>query len=379
MHETATPPRAKAGPNGTQQEIITFLTEGISSGDWQPGERVPTRAELRRQFATTQVTVQHALDRLAADGFILADGRRGTFVAERPPCLTNFAMVFPSSRQYLQQSTNMWSALAKEATQRHFTGDLTIHLYTGLNGHTDEPDYQRLLQDVRARRLRGIIFTSPPFLLMGTELWEVIRRSGIRQVAIMGDGEQLGMNSLGFDGQGYIPKLLEHFTARGCRRLAAIFTDIASTPDDENSRGQQYMSAAAESGFETRPYWLHGVHPSAAASVRRLTWLLLSAPPKQRPDGLWVADDMLVDPVTRGIVDAGIRVPEELEVVAHANFPWIAPAVTPVRYLGFDIHALLEHGLAHLLAPELPEQWTDITVPVSFDYELGSIPTCLPR
>jgi len=371
MNDFARPPRGKSGPNGTQQDILVYITDQISVGVWQPGERIPTRADLRRRFSTTQVTVQQALHRLAVDGFICADGRRGTFVAEHPPCLNRVALVFPTTRQYLQQSINMWSALAKEATQCQRSGDYTIHLYTGLNGHTDEPDYQRLLRDVRARRLRGIIFTSPPFLLVDTELWEAIRCSGIRQAAIMPDAASLGMISLGFDGQGYLPRLMRHFTERGRRRLAAISSDLGSTPDAENSHGQHIMSAVVASGLETHPYWIHGIHPAAAASVRRLTWLLFSAPPAQRPDALWIADDMLVDPVTRGVVDAGIRVPEELEIVAHANFPWIAPAVTPVKYLGYDISALLARTLARLLTPGTLDTATEIAIPACFDHESG--------
>ena len=42
-----------------------------------------------------------------------------------------------------------------------------------------------------------------------------------------------------------------------------------------------------------------------------------------RPDCMLVSDDIVVDSVVAGILDAGLRVGEDIDVVAHCNYPLI--------------------------------------------------------
>ncbi len=44
------------------------------SGDWEPGRKVPTNEELRTKFATSNVTIQRALQILKDERFL--EGRR---------------------------------------------------------------------------------------------------------------------------------------------------------------------------------------------------------------------------------------------------------------------------------------------------------------
>ena len=59
-------------------------------------------------------------------------------------------------------------------------------------------------------------------------------------------------------------------------------------------------------------------------------------------DALIVMDDNLVEHASAGILAAGVRVPEQLDVVAHCNFPWPAPSVLPVARLGYRAAEVLD-------------------------------------
>ena len=67
------------------QDISDAMREKIRSGVWGPGQRLPIRSELVKQYNTTVATLQKAMDELSADGFIISAGKRGTFVANEPP------------------------------------------------------------------------------------------------------------------------------------------------------------------------------------------------------------------------------------------------------------------------------------------------------
>ena len=57
----------------------------------------------------------------------------------------------------------------------------------------------------------------------------------------------------------------------------------------------------------------------------------------ERPDGLIVTDDNLLTSASEGLLAAGVRVPEEVSVVALTNFPNLVPSAVPVTRIGFDI------------------------------------------
>jgi hypothetical protein len=76
-------------------------------------------------------------------------------------------------------------------------------------------------------------------------------------------------------------------------------------------------------------------------SAVNLTRLLLRPEAGGRPDALLITDDNLVDHALAGLVAEGLRVPDDVEVVAHCNFPCPLPSVLNVRRLGFDADAVL--------------------------------------
>ena len=127
--------------------------------------------------------------------------------------------------------------------------------------------------------------------------------------------------------------------SQGCRR-AALLTPAFPQPAGE-ALATQYGQLAANLGMELRPQWLQGVNPLAPGWASQAAHLLASLPKAGRPDGLVITDDNLAGPASDGLLQAGIRVPEELRVVAHANFPWPTPCRVPATRLGYDIGKLL--------------------------------------
>ena len=67
------------------RRVASLLRRRISSGEWQPGDRLPALEALVDELRVGRVTVRHALDLLADEGLIARyRDRRGSSVIARP-------------------------------------------------------------------------------------------------------------------------------------------------------------------------------------------------------------------------------------------------------------------------------------------------------
>jgi len=64
------------------RQIAGRLQQGITTGDHPPGSRLPTEAELSKQFGVNRHTVRRALEELSRGGLVRVEQGRGTFVSE---------------------------------------------------------------------------------------------------------------------------------------------------------------------------------------------------------------------------------------------------------------------------------------------------------
>lgn len=65
--------------------IREYILSRIQSGKWQQGKKIPSEAELMQLFSSSRMTVHRAVKELAAEGHLLRERGRGTFVTKRVP------------------------------------------------------------------------------------------------------------------------------------------------------------------------------------------------------------------------------------------------------------------------------------------------------
>jgi len=70
------------GPAPQYLKVKTHLREGIASGRWRPGERLPSESELTDAFGVSRMTVNRALRELHQEGLVERVQGVGSFVAE---------------------------------------------------------------------------------------------------------------------------------------------------------------------------------------------------------------------------------------------------------------------------------------------------------
>jgi GntR family histidine utilization transcriptional repressor len=75
---------ALAAPHATHapySRVKNYLKAGLASGQWVPGDQMPSEAELVQQFAVSRMTVGRALRELQAEGLVTRVQGVGSFAA----------------------------------------------------------------------------------------------------------------------------------------------------------------------------------------------------------------------------------------------------------------------------------------------------------
>ena len=70
----------KNNPVPLYQQIVDYIYQKISSGDWPVGTRLPSQRALAEQFEVNRSTITSALDELTAFGIIQSGHGAGTLV-----------------------------------------------------------------------------------------------------------------------------------------------------------------------------------------------------------------------------------------------------------------------------------------------------------
>jgi len=346
-----------------QDAIVDELRSRILDGRLQPGDRLPTRAEIEVQFSASSVTVQRAFNRLSSEGFTEARGTQGTFVHTSPPHLSRFALLFPSGRND-GNWVHFWNVMANVAPSLEEELGIDIQIRTRIDASIRSADLDAVVADCLSHRLAGLIFASPTFLVSDTPLTD---EPGIPRVVISSnvlDNKDFYCVSPGGDPP-FGARALDHLAGLGCKRVA-----ILSTPGRANELSA-YHAELQKRRSRMKPEWYQLVHQGTPAAAANIAHLLFSRDLTDRADGLIITDDNLTEHACAGLLRAGVRVPDDLQIVAHCNFPPPTPSVLPVARLGYDIPRLLRTCIEVIQAVRRGEEADRLTwIPTQFEWEL---------
>ena len=193
----------KAAPR--RNAIVAELRRQIVTGLLQPGNRLPTRRELRAHFQSGVVTLQRALDRLKGEGFVSTRSTAGTYVASHPPHLSRYGLVFPSRPESWHRWMRFWTVLSEQTEEIERITPFRMPRYY-MEGSFKGEDYELLLRDVGSDRLAGLILTFPSDFLKGTALLQPRR---LPMVALAEAGQE-GIPAVAHDHKAFVSEALDY-------------------------------------------------------------------------------------------------------------------------------------------------------------------------
>lgn len=79
------------------KQIKSLMLRGLESGEWRPGEAIPSESELALRFNVSQGTVRKAIDEMATEKLLVRRQGKGTYVASHadPRSLFRFLRLVP--------------------------------------------------------------------------------------------------------------------------------------------------------------------------------------------------------------------------------------------------------------------------------------------
>lgn len=339
------------------------LRDEIVDGTYPPGSRLPIQTELAQRFGVTCVTIQRVIRQLSDAGFVQTARRGGTVVTLTPPYLCHYALIFPHSSEISLHSC-FFATLLQVAMNIQSEGELRFFPFYGLEREERVSDYDLLLRRIDERRLAGLIFTSSPgWSLQNTP---ILDHPGVSRVAIMAAPDNPQLPAVWFNYKSFLDRALDYLQARGRRRIALLLF-----PRGYPNIEAYAVQGLAARGMTTEPCWMLHFNVNDADAAVDTTHLLMHKHGPDSPDGLIIMDDNLAEHAMRGLVAAGVQVPEQVDVVVHANYPCTGPAVLPVKRLGFDLDETLQLCVTDLMRQSRGEPVAPFTaMPARFEDEI---------
>jgi hypothetical protein len=337
---------------------VADLRERIVAGELVPGVQLPTWARLEEQFNVGRTTLTRAMGTLKREGFVFADATRGTFVSPRPPHLHRYALAFrgaPESGDW----NPFWWGLANESVAINERGETRLEAFYNVRGGEATPAHQKLITQVEQHRFAGVIFVGfPPEISK-----PLLDHPWLAKVAICSNPVDDQLPHVYPDRTAFVQRSLKKLAELG-RKQVIVVTEGHPAFD-------LYDEALAEHGLQAGPNFRVAANERDPQSANRIVQLLLNQTGQPRPDALIVTNDQLVDSALAGVMAAGLRVPDDLTLIAHTNWPSDRSVGSPLIRLGFDARQVLHAALREAEQQRHGEPQTPTTaIAPIFDTEL---------
>ncbi len=318
-----------------RDELIRRIRARVLDGTYPPGARLPVRLELLEALETTPITLQRAMQMLFDEGVLVSGGRRGTFVAEKPPHLARYALILNDAPD--QKSNNFARSLARAAELVAARRGVEIVPCHVPDISQSRRELENLHYQVQNHLFAGIIFSNNPFKHLETPLLDT--PDVPRVMFINADSRQFPeIMRVGNDFSDLLNRSLSHIATLKPRELV-VMLPLAKLMD-------ALPGLLAEHGLNCRPehqLFLSNSHADVTPQIVRLLW---SKDRAIQPDTLFIGDDNILARVTETLVaHLGPEHARQIKIVSHMNFPLLRNYPIPIRMFGYNLEWFVEHAL----------------------------------
>lgn len=316
-------------------EISRHLLSEIAGGKYEVAGRLPSEAQLVKQFKVSRPTAARALRDLEAEGLIERRAGSGTYLRSTSAQRSSsriFGLLVPGLA-----STEIFQIICGEIASLARVRDFGV-LWGGSTNPLEDTDAslehaEELCQQFISRKLSGVFFApaelTPDQGAANRKLAESLRDAGLPVVLIdrdlvgypgRSDFDLVGIDNLA---GGYL--LAEHLIKLGCKKIIFVARPFSAPTVDARIAGVR--EALVRHGIEPGPNWVRTGDPTDVKFVRLLT-------AGRQTDGFICANDHTAAVLMCSIEASGFRVPKDFRVVGFDDVKYatlVSPPLTTIH------------------------------------------------
>jgi LacI family transcriptional regulator len=280
------------------QAIADELREQIRAGVYLPGAFLPTERELQATYGVSRSTVRRAIAALAESGWAEVKPKRGVAAQLGPVTHLGGNVAYIDHADQVNQRVYFGLSQALQAKGFRLTHvDSRLHGVEGAIEHAADGDF-----------VAAFVWSKEGFPDLA-RLENACRRMPF--IALDHGIRGLSVDLVCADNLGGAAKVVEHLIAQGRRRIA--ISGMMDMLEINHDRFSGYLKALLAHGLQPSPKDFLFTRSSGIeqTDTTLLARRLLDA---DRPDAIFVMQDMSVPVIAEAIFDAGLRVPEDVAI-----------------------------------------------------------------
>jgi DNA-binding LacI/PurR family transcriptional regulator len=294
------------------QVLFEAIEQGIHSGRYLPGQKLPSEAALEAEFGVSRITVVRALRELQQRGLVLRRAGSGTYVTDGAAPRTGllFGLLIPNlgETEIFGPICQSLAEILQSRKHALLWGNMTFA------GEAKEAQSLELCQQYISQRVAGVFFAPLEWTPQNDKINRLVV-SALQQANIpivlldrcfMPYPKRSSFDLVSVDNRqaGYM--VAEHLLHMGCRRIAFVaFAHSAASVEARIAGYQEALLRAEEPIGDPLVYHL------ASDDIDEIGQLMK----KLKPDAITCANDRTAGHLMHGLLSLGYQIPEDVRIV----------------------------------------------------------------
>jgi DNA-binding LacI/PurR family transcriptional regulator len=305
-------------------QVAADIRRQIVRGDMPVGTRIPPHRDLAVQYGVSVITINKALSGLVSEGVLHSHVGRGTYVMVRPASTSIAANTIGFVLRDL--SSPFFSLIAHEAQQRADALGVGI-VFASSSNRADREEEQ--IRRLRSLGVHALIIASMSRTFRIGESIQALHEANFPYVMVSYTaGDDVPYVGVNLDRCGHLAG--RHLLSLSRRRFGYLIDRVGSLNGEQRMEG--YRRALADAGLSVAPNFVFS-HPFESEWNDYKSGFTVAgriAAMRLRPDAMFCFNDLGALGLLDGLLDAGVRVPEDIAIVGIDDIELAARARVPL-------------------------------------------------
>jgi DNA-binding LacI/PurR family transcriptional regulator len=291
------------------EKIRQAIADAIASGQYEPGQRLPSESELVKTFGASRPTVTRALRELQLSGIIERRAGSGSYVrADAAARGYTFGLLIPELGR-----TEIFEPMCRGmAEAQHGSHHVLLWGSSLGDSHNIGQQASNACRQLVAKKVSGVFFAplelTPQKDAINRSIADVFDKAGTPIVLLDRDlvayPERSRYDLVGIDNRRAGYAIAAHLLRCGCRRI--VFVGRPGSAPTVDARIAGYREAMAASDSQLQPY-IRRIEPDDKAQVKATL-------DEIHPDGFVCANDFTAAHLLKTLNELGVTVPERVRM-----------------------------------------------------------------